>query len=389
MAICVNYDYIGSYKTCYQAMVQESNQKAVVLYVDDVQANLMLFEASFGSLYHVILADSGKEALELLKEKDIHVLVSDQNMPGMTGNELLEIVLKEFPDVMRFMITAYTDYDVVVEVINKGDPYGFFNKPYNRDDVRKAIDRSLEVRTLRIRNREMLEKLEKANEMMLGLDRSKNNFLISVTEEIRMPINKIMTAVHMIKDKIDSSELAELLNLLDVSVRKLEGFSDATKHLVRLYDPGFILEKSSVSLKEIIEVGIIEKGNIITSKNITVKFEEASGDCIVLGEYDLLQSSFNSMLGFIIDHTESGSVIHMGLSEPSKGVVLKIWSDGSKYSEKEKRDLTSLSSFNEAFIERDFRMELFLAGEILNAHKGSLAFSERKRTTEISLFFTE
>lgn len=204
-----------------------------------------------------------------------------------------------------------------------------------------------------------------------------------------MPINKIMTAVHMIKDKIDSSELAELLNLLDVSVRKLEGFSDATKHLVRLYDPGFILEKSSVSLKEIIEVGIIEKGNIITSKNITVKFEEASGDCIVLGEYDLLQSSFNSMLGFIIDHTESGSVIHMGLSEPSKGVVLKIWSDGSKYSEKEKRDLTSLSSFNEAFIERDFRMELFLAGEIMNAHKGSLAFSERKRTTEISLFFTE
>lgn len=370
-------------------MVQESNQKAVVLYVDDVQANLMLFEASFGSFYHVILADSGKEALKLLKEKDIHVLVSDQNMPGMTGNELLEIVSKEFPDVMRFMITAYTDYDVVVDVINRGDPYGFFNKPYNRDDVRKAIDRSLEVRTLRIRNREMFEKLEKANEMMLGLDRSKNNFLVSVTEEIRMPINKIMTAVHMIKDKIDSSELAELLNLLDVSVRKLEGFSDATKHLVRLYDPGFILEKSSVSLKEIIEVGIIEKGNIITSKNITVKFEEVASDCVVLGEYDLLQSSFNSMLGFIIDHTESGSVIHMGLSEHSEVIVLKIGSDGSKYSDKEKRDLASLSSSSEAFVERDFRMELFLAGEIMNAHEGSLAFSEQGGTTEISLIFAE
>lgn len=370
-------------------MVQESKSKDVVLYVDDVQANLMLFEASFGSFYHVILADSGKEALELLKQKDIHVLVSDQNMPGMTGNELLEIVSKEFPDVMRFMITAYTDYDVVVDVINRGDPYGFFNKPYNRDDVRKAIDRSLEVRTLRIRNREMFDKLEKANEMMLGLDRSKNNFLISVTEEIRMPINKIMTAVHMIKDKIDSSELAELLNLLDVSVRKLEGFSDATRHLVRLYDPAFILKKGSVSLKEVIEVGIIEKGNIITSKNIIVKFEEVSGDCIVWGEYDLLQSSFNSMLGFIIDHTENGSVIHIGLSELAEDVVLKIWSDGSKYSDKEKKDLATLSSTSEAFIERDFRMELFLVGEIMNAHKGSLAFSEQEGITEISLVFAE
>jgi CheY-like chemotaxis protein len=368
-------------------MVSERDNRAVVLYVDDVQANLMLFEASFGSFYEVILAESGKEALEILEKQEVHVLVSDQNMPGMTGNELLEKVSVTYPDMMRFMITAYTDYDVVVDAINRGDPYGFFNKPYNRDDVRKAIDRSLEVRSLRIKNREVIGKLEKANEMMLGLDRSKTNFLLSVTDEIRMPINKIMTAVHMIKDKIDSSELAELLSLLDVSVRKLESFSESTKHIARLYNPAFSLEKSPVSLKEIIDIGIIEKGNIITSKNISVKYDENSVDGNVSGEYDLLQSLFASLFGFVIEHTTDGSDIQLALGKSSDGTLLKIQLAGNVFTEKQKEDLRSLSNDKDSFIERDFIMELFLVGEILKAHQGRLTFTEKGDKSEICLLF--
>jgi DNA-binding NtrC family response regulator len=81
-------------------MEKEPVKKSVVLYVDDIKANLMLFEASFD---------------------EIHVLVSEQNMPGMTGNELLEIVTLEYPDIMRFMITAYTDYDT--GILNGRIPY--------------------------------------------------------------------------------------------------------------------------------------------------------------------------------------------------------------------------------------------------------------------------
>jgi CheY-like chemotaxis protein len=368
-------------------MVQDNGSKAIVLYVDDVQANLMLFEASFGGFYEVVLADSGKAALEILKHKEIHVLLSDQSMPGMSGNELLEIVADEYPDVMRFMITAYTDYEVVVDAINRGDPYGFFNKPYNRDDVRKAIDRSLEVRNLRIRNREMIVKLERANEMMRGLDRSKTNFLLSVTEEIRMPINKIMTAVHMIKDKIDSSDLAELLSLLDVSVRKLEGFSEATRHLVRLYDPEFRLEKSIISLKEIIDIGIIEMGSVLTSKEIAIQFDASSVDSSVSGELDLLQSAFSFLLGFIIDRAGAGSKISLGVNGTPHAAELRICCTGCSFSEKDRMEFAALSRGKESFAERDFRMELILAGEIMNAHNGRLKFAEKGDVSEVSLIF--
>ncbi len=368
-------------------MVKEINNIVRVLYVDDVQANLMLFEASFGDYYEVVLADSGKKALDILKSREIHVLVSDQHMPGMTGNELLEIVAEAYPDVMRFMITAYTDYDVVVDVINRGDPYGFFNKPYNKDDVRKAIDRSMEVRNLRIHNREMLKKLEKANEMMRGLDRSKTKFLVSVTDEIRVPINKIMTTVHMIKDKIDSRELADLLNLLDSSVRKLEGFSDSTRHLARLYDPEFKLEKKSVSLKELIDIGIIEKGNVITSKEIKIEFDAASADCSVSGEFDLLQSAFSSLLEFVFDRTAPGTEIVISINESPDNIILSVWCKGCTFSEKEKEELLTLSSDFESNAEKDFRMELFLAGEMMNAHEGKLKYTVKDKGSEISLVF--
>ncbi len=368
-------------------MDSNSNHKAIVLYVDDVQANLMLFQASFGSFYEVLLADSGKSALAMLKEKEVHVLVSDQNMPGMTGNELLSIVANEYPDIMRFMITAYTDYDVVVDAINKGDPYGFFNKPYNRDDVRNAINRSLEVRGLRIKNREMIKKLEKANEIMVGADRSKTNFLASVTDEIRTPINKIMTVVHMIKDKTNSGELAELLNLLDGSVRKLEKFSESTKHLERLYDPELRLDKKPISLNEIVEVGIIENGNLLSSENIEVKFEEGAENAEIEGEYDLIQSAFYTLLGFIIEYTDSGTEIILGIQKGADNVSLSIRSDSSRYSEQQKKEFSSLSDDNVSLTEKDFSLELFLASEVMKVHEGRLTFNDQGATSQFIFEF--
>lgn len=365
-----------------------ANPKALVLYVDDIQANLMLFEASFEEEFDVLLAESGKKALEILAEKDVQVIVSDQNMPGMTGNELLQIVTEEYPDIMRFMITAYTDYETVVEAINKGHLYGFFNKPYNTADVVHSINQSLEVRNLRLKNREMIEKLEQANELLLGLDRSKTRFLASVTEEIRTPINKIMTAVHMIKDKIDSRELTELLDMLDVSVRRLEGFSEAAKQLARLNEPDLNIEKVPVSLKEIIEVGLIERGNQLGKENMQLVMDHDSEDLTIQGEYDMIQATFSSLLGYIIEHAPEGAQIGVGLKKSDGRNQLHITSSMSEYSERELLVLRSLLD-RDGNGEMDVRLEILLAKEIMRAHNGSLSFDESEKQKGFRLVFAE
>ena len=73
-------------------MPEFADQQANILYVDDLQTNLVLFQATFEQYFHITLADSAIKAIEILKEQEVQVLVTDQRMPDMTGTELLEKV---------------------------------------------------------------------------------------------------------------------------------------------------------------------------------------------------------------------------------------------------------------------------------------------------------
>lgn len=369
-------------------MKKYSDVKPKVLYVDDIQANLVLFEASFNDHFDVLLAESAKQALEILEKEDVHVVVSDQNMPGMTGNELLEIVTREYPDLMRFMITAYTDYDTVVDAINKGNLYGYFNKPYNVDEVKHAIERSLEVRSLRIKNREMIEKLERANELLVGLDRSKTNFLGSITDEIRTPINKIMTAVHMIKDKIDSKELSELLYMLDVSVRRLENFSEVARQLVRLNEAGFKPEMAPVSLRELMEVSIIETGSLFNQEEVSLELKDLISDQEVEGEYELLLLTLTSLMGYIVGHIHGITRIKIGLNDRKENISLEVHVDGDFNRESERDTLMKYRNIEAEEGEDDSSIEIVLVKEIMRIHGGDFIFSSNSEENVFAMQFS-
>ncbi len=118
-------------------MPEEILVKPNILYVDDLQTNLTLFKATFERDYQIFLAESAAKALEIMKKEKIQVLVTDQRMPGISGTELLEIVSRDFPEIRRFLLTAYTDFETVVEAVNKGHIHGYINKPLQADEVRE------------------------------------------------------------------------------------------------------------------------------------------------------------------------------------------------------------------------------------------------------------
>ena len=136
-----------------------AQEKPTVLYVDDVLVNRELFKATFSNDFNLILTEDPKEVLKILEEKEVQVLVSDQRMPEMTGTELLEIVAEKYPDIRRYLLTAYTDTEIVIEAINKGRIHGYIKKPMQSDEIRQSINSSLEVYHLRKKNREMMEEL--------------------------------------------------------------------------------------------------------------------------------------------------------------------------------------------------------------------------------------
>ena len=115
-----------------------------IMIVDDEPANLRLLERLFRREYAVITAGSGAEALQLLAQHEVALLITDQRMPGMSGTELLKQSVSFRPHMVRIILTGYTDVSTLVEAINCGQIYKFVQKPWHNDELRLTVGRALE-----------------------------------------------------------------------------------------------------------------------------------------------------------------------------------------------------------------------------------------------------
>lgn len=149
------------------------DKKINILYVDDEANNLVAFKANFRSYYNVYTAESAAEGLQVLKDKKIHIIITDQRMPNMTGVEFLESIIKEYPDPIRMLLTGYVDIASVIEAINKGQVYRYIMKPINVDDLKITIDNAFEVHSLREENKELMKSLLRVNKQLEFMLRQK------------------------------------------------------------------------------------------------------------------------------------------------------------------------------------------------------------------------
>lgn len=115
-----------------------------ILIVDDEPVNLRTLSRLLHENYEVITAESGDEALKLLHQHNFALLISDQRMPGMTGIELMKNTVALRPQMVKVLLTGYTDVDALIESINCGLVYRYLTKPWNNDDLRLTVSRALE-----------------------------------------------------------------------------------------------------------------------------------------------------------------------------------------------------------------------------------------------------
>ena len=123
----------------------ETNEKPVILVVDDEKENLTGFKYLFDDIYDVFTAESAAEGRSILEQHDIQVVISDQRMPETTGVEFLQQVRSEFPDTVRMILTGYSDFDAIIDAVNKGNIYYYFSKPWNESEMKMIIENAFEA----------------------------------------------------------------------------------------------------------------------------------------------------------------------------------------------------------------------------------------------------
>ena len=159
--------------------------KKQILCVDDEQTILTSLIRLFRKEdYKVHTAINGKEALSVLEETPIDLVISDYRMPGMSGIELLKEVKELYPGTIRMILSGYADFNNVVEAINEGQIYRFCNKPWDNYDFKATVRHSLEYHDILKENRILLRRLQKQNLELLAnnnyLERKKNTHKFSL-----------------------------------------------------------------------------------------------------------------------------------------------------------------------------------------------------------------
>lgn len=121
-----------------------SSAQANILFVDDEPDILSSLKRVTRKLdANCFFAGSGAEALELLEQTPMDVVVSDMRMPGMTGSELLAAVAERYPETCRIVLSGYSDTDMVIAAVNEGRIWSYISKPWDDNHLRMTLEQAV------------------------------------------------------------------------------------------------------------------------------------------------------------------------------------------------------------------------------------------------------
>jgi len=117
------------------------SEKIQIIYVDDEEVNVMLFQINFSVKYKVYTGSSGFDGLELLaKYPDIKTIISDMKMPEMNGIAFIKEAKKMYPDKNYYILTGFEITDEINEALKSGLIQKYFRKPFNLKEIEAAIN---------------------------------------------------------------------------------------------------------------------------------------------------------------------------------------------------------------------------------------------------------
>ncbi len=208
-------------------------RKPTLLVVDDEPDVLESLRHLFHRRYRVLCADNGVEALRLVETENVHIILSDQRMPGMPGDELLTRARIIRPEAIRLLFTGYADLQAVIKAVNQGGIFRYILKPWDAIELELVVQQAAEQNALLVERRRLIEELKSTNAQLLERNRElaeanalKSAFLEVASHELNTPITIIQG-------------LSDLLLLLDPDREPrdrgmIEQLSTSAKHLGRL-----------------------------------------------------------------------------------------------------------------------------------------------------------
>lgn len=150
--------------------------------------------------YQVFTFERGAEAIEFLRKTPrVHVILSDQRMPGMSGVEVLRQAMAIRPETTRLLFTAYADIRTVVDAINEGNVFRYLAKPCDPEFLSVVVRQAVEHHDLIVEKNALLAELQESNARLLEANRVKGAFIEVASHELNTPLTVVLGMIDLWK----------------------------------------------------------------------------------------------------------------------------------------------------------------------------------------------
>ena len=205
-------------------------KRGSILIVDDEEPICHALKRLFRRHFHVEVATSGDEALQLLSEKSYDLMISDMRMPRMNGAELLKICYQKWPEMIRILLTGFSELESAISAINEGHIYRYVTKPWDNDELRLLVTEALDLRDLKSTNQSLNAHIVEQNKELERLNTELKEKYQEKSEQVGETEGKLQKAYRSLHQEFHGI-VHILVGMIEARLGEDEG---STEQLARL-----------------------------------------------------------------------------------------------------------------------------------------------------------
>ncbi len=272
--------------------------------------------------YRVLGATRASEGFALMERERVHIVMSDQRMPEMTGVQLLQKVKETYPNAVRLLFTAYSDLTAVIDAINDGNVYRYISKPWETEDLKATLKQAYEYYELHEERRKLLKDVQAKNMQLasanLELHRAnemKKAFMKVASHELRTPLTVLLgLSEHAVRMTKAIPELHALTDKVRLAGLRL---NDRVEQMVKMLLAEQFerpLKPQVVDAAKLIDAAASEINHFVVARQQQLELS-IPGDLGMLNvEPDKIRDSLVQLLINAIKFTPNGGTIQLSAS---------------------------------------------------------------------------
>lgn len=304
-----------------------------VLALDDDENILATLRRIFAAEPHfsIVTTTTDKEAMELLAKHPIKVMLCDQLMPFVSGVEVLHQVKEKYPDVMRILLTGYTDMEAAQRAVNVGGVYRFLTKPWNTEELKSAIQRGMQHYDLVIENRRLFDEARHRNDELVASNKvleqmvdKQKEFTSTVSHELRTPLASIKMALDIVISGTPGPLTPDQLNFMNRAKTNVDRLNRLINDILDLSK----MEAGKLQMKIVpgdlnalvAEIAAVQN-TVAQSKGLTVQFLPDTALPQVPFDSDRITQVLTNLLNNAIKFTGKGGVTVRTSRDSERNIV--------------------------------------------------------------------